>query len=827
MFKQPFLLAVVFLCLAALPLFAQSSADLQVTKDGPSTLVAGTDVPYTIVLTNLGPDDASTVDLNDPIPPGMTFVSINQPGGFACSTPAVGSGGTVDCTNATMTAGTSVTFNLVVHLDPSTPPGTFFTNIATASSPDDPNDENNQGVSVGSTAPPPTGDLAVTKVGPDTAAANTDVTYTINVFNGGPQAASTVTVTDTLPGNMTFVSLTGTTGFSCTTPSPGAGGTITCTIASYPANTGQIFTLVGHIPPGTAGGTEYTNTATVTSSNDENPDNNTSTVSTIVSSSDMSIMKTAPGTADAGTNAAYVITIMNNGPDVAQSAGFTDTLPAGTTFVSVAQNSGSPSTCNAPAPGSGGTVSCALFANLNSGGSAQFTVTVKINSSVAAGTVISNTATATTQSADPNSGNNSATAPTTVTALADVAVSKSAPPTTAPNSDVTFTIGASNNSGPSDAQSITISDSTPANTTFVSMTAPGYSCITPAVGGTGAISCTRPTLAVGANTTLLLVVHTTNAAIGPITNTVTISSTTTDPNPSNNTANVTSSSIATDLGISKTAPGTAVASSNISYMISATNSGPNAATSVVVTDVMPPNTTFVSISTPAGFNCSTPAVGGNGTITCNAPTFPNPSTAVFTLVLGTSPGGVGTTVSNTATITSATADFNSANNSSTASTTLTGSADLAVTKTATAAPDNSKVAYNVTVTNNGPSDAATVTMSDATPAGTTFVSNTQTSGPAFACTNPAAGGTGTITCTIGTLAAGASANFKLVFQPTGSGQTTNTATVSSPTLDPNPANNSATGASTAANGIPAVSPLGLAALALALATIAGVVLRRG
>ena len=53
-------------------------------------------------------------------------------------------------------------------------------------------------------------------------------------------------------------------------------------------------------------------------------------------------------------------------------------------------------------------------------------------------------------------------------------------------------------------------------------------------------------------------------------------------------------------------------------------------------------------------------------------------------------------------------------------------------------------------------------MTDVVPANTTFVSDAQTSGPTFTFTNPAVGGTGTITGTINTLALGASASFTVV-----------------------------------------------------------------
>ena len=77
-------------------------------------------------------------------------------------------------------------------------------------------------------------------------------------------------------------------------------------------------------------------------------------------------------------------------------------------------------------------------------------------------------------------------------------------------------------------------------------------------------------------------------------------------------------------------------------------------------------------------------------------------------------------------------------------------------------------AYNITVTNTGPSDAQGLAMIDTLPAGTTFVSETQNTGPAFACVNPAVGANGTVTCSIASMAAGTTATFTIVAQVSGS-----------------------------------------------------------
>jgi uncharacterized repeat protein (TIGR01451 family) len=101
--------------------------------------------------------------------------------------------------------------------------------------------------------------------------------------------------------------------------------------------------------------------------------------------------------------------------------------------------------------------------------------------------------------------------------------------------------------------------------------------------------------------------------------------------------------------------------------------------------------------------------------------------------------------------------------------------------------------YTITVTNTG-SDAATgLSLSDLTPEGTTFSSFTAPNG--WTATTPAAGGTGTVSATIVSLAANASASFSLAVQVDSSvvsgASIENTASVQSTSTDSNSSNNSA------------------------------------
>ncbi|HET9529318.1 MAG TPA: HYR domain-containing protein, partial [Blastocatellia bacterium] len=127
-------------------------------------------------------------------------------------------------------------------------------------------------------------DLSVTKTGsPDPVAAGGNITYTIQVSNSGPDAASTVQLDEAVPANTTFQSITAPPGWSCSTPAVGGTGAITCTTNLLPVLSTANFTLVVRVDPGTADNTIITNTATVTSSiTDPAPTNNTAGATTTV-----------------------------------------------------------------------------------------------------------------------------------------------------------------------------------------------------------------------------------------------------------------------------------------------------------------------------------------------------------------------------------------------------------------------------------------------------------------------------------------------------------------------------------------------------------------
>ena len=372
-----------------------------------------------------------------------------------------------------------------------------------------------------------------------------------------------------------------------------------------------------------------------------------------------------------------------------------------------------------------------------------------------------------------------------------------------------------------------MTEANPPNTTFVSATqnsGPTFTCNTD--GTTGATTCSIASLAPGAPAVFTIVIHIpSGAGITSMGNAANVSTTTTDLNPNNNQSTVsTIVSSQADAGVTKSAPAAAAAGSNMTYTITVANTGPSDAANVTMSDTLPPNTTFVSEQQTSGpaFNCTT-----GPTVTCSIASLAAGLSAAFNITVNipaATPNG--TVITNTATVGSSTPDTAPNNNSSQVSTTVGANADLSVTKNGpTFTPSNTGVVYTVTATNAGPSNAANVTLTETVPAGMTFVSVNQTAGPTFNCT-----GTGPVVCTIATFTVGATATFQFTFNaplstPAGT-QTSNTVTIGSTTLDPNPNNNTASVTTTIGQSIPALSPLAMALVGMMLAAAGWVALRR-
>ena len=195
---------------------------------------------------------------------------------------------------------------------------------------------------------------------------------------------------------------------------------------------------------------------------------------------------------------------------------------------------------------------------------------------------------------------------TTVTPVADVGIGKVGPANVLAASNLVYTILVTN-FGPSSASSVVVTDSLPVGVSFVSATGGG-------VNNGGVVSWSLGTLANGQVSNVTVTV--TAPASGTLTNVASVSSPTVDPNSTNNITPpvITTVTPVADVGLGKTGPANVLASSNLVYTILVTNFGPSSAGSVVVTDSLPANVTFVS-ATGGGVNNSGVVNWSLGTLT--------------------------------------------------------------------------------------------------------------------------------------------------------------------------------------------------------------------
>jgi uncharacterized repeat protein (TIGR01451 family) len=771
-----------------------TQADLALkTVATPLTVFAGNNITYTQTVTNNGPATASTVVFTEGTPTNTTFESVSAPAGWTCTAPAVGATGTVTCNDSSLAANASADIVVVVSVPSPVAAGTISATSNVTATTSDPTTANN--TTTVSTPVIVVCDLAVTNSGiPSPVAAGGTITYTQVVTNSGPSNCSTATLNEATPANTTFVSVavvtTGGGTWTCPNSQP-----VACTNPSVPPGSTGTITAKYTVAAGTAAGTIITDTATAaTTSRDSNAANNSATSSIAVASAtqaDLSVTNSgSPNPVTAGNNITYTQSVTNAGPAVANAPQFTETLPANTTAVSL--NGPAGWTCVLAS------LTCTDSATMAANSTADFTFVVTVNTTVASGSMITQTDSVSSTTIDPNGANNSASVNVQVAGSADLAITNAASPVPVQaGNNITYTQIVTNN-GPSTATTASLTETTPANTTFQSISAAsGWSCTTPAVNGTGTINCTNASFASGSGTfTVVLKVNAGTVAGTAITDTASVTSSVSDPNSSNNTAtaaDVVATATQADLIVTNSASPTSLAAgSNATFTQSVTNNGPASATTVSFTQTTPPNTNFQSISAPAGWSCTTPAVGGTGAITCTIATLAagSANTASFSLVLqvnaGT-PSGTNITETDTATASNIVPSITSNTASALVLVANANSADLAIVKTATPNPvtEGTPLLYSLAVTNNGPASATNVTVTDTLPSPLTYLSSTATQG---SCSEAG----GVVTCLLGTMANAGTATISILTLPGAPGMISNTANVAADQTDPNLTNNTST-----------------------------------
>lgn len=224
-----------------------SPADLEVIKtDNQSVYIAGTNVTYTISITNNGPGNAANVVVNDALPAGIAVMDWTSSIGGSGS-------GALNETIATLANGSTVTYTVTIAV-PAAYTGDLVNTATVSSDTADPNpgctkctDTDTQYI--------PKADLVTIKTNDqEYYTAGTQVVYTITVTNNGPDTAENVTVSDALPVGIMVMDWTSSIGTS-------GSGALNESIAALPNGNTVIYTVTIAVPAAYTG--DLINTAVV------------------------------------------------------------------------------------------------------------------------------------------------------------------------------------------------------------------------------------------------------------------------------------------------------------------------------------------------------------------------------------------------------------------------------------------------------------------------------------------------------------------------------------------------------------------------------------
>ncbi|MFD7550721.1 hypothetical protein [Streptomyces sp. NPDC059816] len=377
---------------------------------------------------------------------------------------------------------------------------------------------------------------------------------------------------------------------------------------------------------------------------------------------DLSVTKTgSPATVRAGDPVTYTVTVSNSAANNVLGAVLRDAVP-GLSNVTWTCTATTGSRCVQPS-GSGNLVTAS--ADLLRSGSATYTIR-----GTAPGTPgpLTNTATvyAPADRTDTNASNDSASTTTTVTALADVSVTKeglgTGPVTPGQSFDYRVTV---NNAGPSASSGVAIVDTLPAGLSFVASpdgcTASGQTVTCPALA-------TLPAGGSRSWTFRVKLADTYGGNGSDLGNTATVRHAVADPNTANNTSTAVTppggvTEPRADLRTAKQPVTTAPVSpgQTFDYLVTVGNAGPSVARGVRITDPLPEQLTFVS--SPDG------CTAAGRTVSCGpVATLAVGATVRWTFRVRIDPGYAadGTALRNTATATATTRDPDPTNNSGTA-----------------------------------------------------------------------------------------------------------------------------------------------------------------
>lgn len=419
--------------------------DMTIAKTHSGNFSQGqTGATYSITATNSGSAPTSAaVSVTDTLPAGLSATAISGTG-WTCVL------GTLTCTRSdALAAGASYPV-ITLTVNVANNAASSVTNSVAVSGGGETNTSNNTATDATTITQLPDMTIAKSHTG-DFTQGQTGATYTITATNSGFAATSgTVTVTDTLPADLTATAISG-TGWTCVL------ATLTCTRSnalaagsSYP-----VITLTVNVANNAPA--SVTNSVAVSGGGESNTANNSATDATTISQMpDLTIAKSHIGNFTQGqVGASYSITVTNSGFAATTAAvSVTDTLSASLTATAI---SGTGWSCVL------GTLTCTRSDALANGASYP-AITLTVNVSQTAPASVTNSV-AVSGGGQTNTSNDTATDPTTINAgVPNITLVKSVDPTGTqiPGTDLTYTV-IYTNSGTAPAQNFIIIDPNPAN----------------------------------------------------------------------------------------------------------------------------------------------------------------------------------------------------------------------------------------------------------------------------------------------------------------------------------------------------------------------------
>ncbi len=739
--------------------------DLSVTKsDGVSAVQPGDLLTYTIDATNSGNIGASSVIITDTLPTELVFVSCPLTP-VPCDASALP---VITWTLPTLVGGgtvATVTYDATV-VDPLPAGIESYDNLVTVT--DD-----------GTNGPDPTpGDNAYTDTDAVSAAPDLDVVkndgiqsrspgdeydYTLTVHNKGDQDATGVSVADTLPAELAFVSCPNTP-VGCTASGESTGGAVTWILGDVGGATTTILTVHVRVADGVAATvTQIHNSVVVaddaTNGPDPTPDDNFDTDDDMLSvAPDMAISKTDGVTsARPGDSLTYSVTVRNNGAQAATGVTVHDVLPTGVTFVSCSggcDSSALPTlTWTDLMESTPGSISDPT--GFDPDGSRVLTITVTVDDPAASGidSIVNDVDVADdgANGADPTPLDNFASDTDILDVTPDLVVTKDDGVAAVSGGDtVDYSITVTN-VGRQDAQGVTVTDTLPAGLSVVSCSLVCDQSDAPVVvwtvGSLGAgqtvvlhlVVAVDVPVAAGTTGFLNTVTAADDGANGP------------DPTPDDNTA-TDLDTYGVDLAVTKSDGITeAVPGEVVDYTITVTNLGPSTISTFTLLDTLPVELLDVTF---------TPSIGDYDHLTglwTGIGSFAQDD--IVTLhVRGSIDASATGQLVNTVSVDPPLGfpDPNPDDNVATDIDTLTPHATLLLQKDLmTPLVTGGSATYRMTVTNSGPSMASDVSVTDPLPASLT---PTAASGVGWTCN--VAGQT--VGCSLDTpLAPGSSASFEV------------------------------------------------------------------